>query len=94
MIWSKRCERVGEVLFTGPMPGVVHQKALLRLAIRLDAVCPEGVCPEGVCPEGVEVLVGPLAVVTEVTEPHPDVLVARREDLAAAALPGTWATRP
>lgn len=73
-----RYELLDGMLLVTPAPGTAHQRAILRLAVLLDAECPEGL----------EVLPAPFAVRPSVTaELQPDLLVARDEDLTEAHLP-------
>jgi Uma2 family endonuclease len=73
-----RYELLDGILLVSPAPKPLHQRAVLRLAIRLNAACPEGL----------EVFTAPLDVVlAEDTVLEPDVLVARQSDLTERDLP-------
>jgi Uma2 family endonuclease len=66
-------ELLDGVLLVSPAPVPVHQRAIVRLAVVLDAACP---------PRGMEVFVAPLDWQPDLrTSLQPDVLVARDEDV-------------
>ncbi|HEX5401067.1 MAG TPA: Uma2 family endonuclease [Pseudonocardiaceae bacterium] len=66
------------MLLGGPAPSFRHQKAVLKLAVLLDAACPRSM----------HVLPAPFAVQSsDSTGLQPDVLVARDEDLTEKNLP-------
>ena len=75
---GNRYELIDGMLVVSPAPGMRHQKILLKLAVALDAVCPDGL----------HVFPAPFAVRTSATtELQPDVLVAREADLTEKLLP-------
>jgi Uma2 family endonuclease len=68
-------ELLDGVLLVSPAPVMVHQRAVLRLALLLNAACP---------PLGMEVFIAPLDWQPDIrTSLQPDVLVARDEDVEA-----------
>lgn len=74
-----RYELIDGVLIVSPTPGLRHQRALLRLAIRLETAGPDHL----------EMLPGPFNVVlAEDTVMQPDILVAGKSDLTEDDLPG------
>ncbi|GAA4876486.1 Uma2 family endonuclease [Saccharopolyspora cebuensis] len=75
---GRRYELLDGMLLASPPPGFRHQKVVLRLGALLDAACPDEF----------EVVPAPFAVRPSVTEElQPDLLVARRADLAEQHLP-------
>lgn len=73
-----RYELIDGALIVSPGPRNQHQKAVLRMAILLDAACPREL----------QVQIAPFAVgLAEDTEVQPDVLVARRADFTEVDLP-------
>ena len=73
-----RYELIDGVLVVTPAPRWLHQRAVRKLVVLLDASCP----PDR------EVLTAPFAVVlAEDTELQPDILVARVADLTDRGLP-------
>lgn len=76
---GRRYELVDGVLVVSPSPRPLHQRAIMRLILAL----------ESVCPESLEMLPAPVDVVLgEDTVLIPDVVVGRREDFTAQALVG------
>ncbi|MGQ0572733.1 MAG: Uma2 family endonuclease [Pseudonocardia sp.] len=75
---GNRYELIDGMLFVSPAPVLRHQKIIVQLCVRLDAVCPAGM----------HVLAAPFAVrPSRSTELQPDVLVAREDDLTEKLLP-------
>jgi Uma2 family endonuclease len=73
-----RYELLDGILLVSPASKPLHQRAVLRLAVLLDAMCPDGL----------EVFTAPLDVVlADDTVLEPDVLVARQADLTDRDLP-------
>lgn len=73
-----RYELIDGSLVVTPAPSHLHQRALLGLAVVLDALCPADL----------EVMVAPFEVrLDDQTSLQPDVLVARLTDLAVERLP-------
>ncbi|MCA1824619.1 MAG: Uma2 family endonuclease [Frankia sp.] len=74
-----RYELLDGVLLVTPAPTPTHQRVAFELAVLLREACPRHL----------EVFIAPLAVaLADDTELQPDVLVARRADLAQWGLPG------
>jgi Uma2 family endonuclease len=75
---GRRQEIVDGVLIVTGTPGLLHQRVVGRLSVRLDDACPVEL----------EVLPGPFAVgLADDTELRPDLLVARRDQLTDEDLP-------
>lgn len=75
---GNRYELIDGMLLVSPAPGARHQKALLLLAMRLEAASPDDM----------HVLPAPFSVrPSNSTELQPDVLVTRDEDLTEKFLP-------
>ncbi|MEU4741473.1 Uma2 family endonuclease [Actinosynnema sp. NPDC023658] len=75
---GRRYELVDGQLFVSPAPGLRHQKIVVKIAVLLDANCPDDL----------SVLTAPFAVrPTERTELQPDVLVGRNVDFTEKLLP-------
>lgn len=72
-----RYELVDGMLLVTPIPPLIHQTAVVQLAVRLD----------GACPEDSEVFLGPLDFrPTARRSLQPDVLVCRVKDIGPAAI--------
>jgi Uma2 family endonuclease len=73
-----RYELIDGMLFVSPAPAFRHQRVVLKLAIRLDAACPDGMY----------VVPAPFAVrPSDSTELQPDVLVTQDGDVTERLLP-------
>jgi Uma2 family endonuclease len=71
---GRRYELLDGVLVVSPRPTTVHQRAAFRLAVALDAACPDGLM---VVPE-------PAVQLARDTEFDPDIVVVRASDVGGA----------